>query len=205
MSISNSNPRSVDNGRCIALPDGGLRWFESAFREQADSLLAELAGQVEWQQHRLRLFGRDVSAPRLSAWYADDGCDYRYSGLQLVAQPFSIVLDRMRADIESLTGYRFNSVLLNLYRNGEDSMGWHSDDEPELGPAPVIASVSLGATRRFLLRHRRDRSVRFSLDLTHGSLLLMEPPLQAFWQHSVAKTRRAVGARINLTWRSVVG
>ena len=114
-------------------------------------------------------------------------------------------LSWVKRTVEEYVDAAFNSVLLNLYRDQSDRMGWHSDDEPELGPAPVIASVSLGATRRLLLRHRRDRSVRLSLDLTHGSLLLMEPPLQAFWQHSVAKTRRAVGARINLTWRSVVG
>ena len=105
--------------------------------------------------------------------------------------------------VECVTQRRFNCVLLNLYRDGSDSMGWHSDDEPELGDAPDIASLSLGATRRFLLRHRTERSRRFALDLTDGSLLLMRAPMQAFWQHCVPRTRRPVAPRINLTWRYI--
>lgn len=184
--------------------DGALALYAQAFVAEAPAWFAALMAEVRWEQHWLTLFGRRIAAPRLSAWYAEPGCGYRYSGLSLAAQPFTPVLEQIRARTEALTGHGFNSVLLNLYRDGADGMSWHSDDEPELGPAPLIASVSLGATRRLLLRRRDARDARFGLDLGDGSLLLMEPPLQRYWQHSVPKTRRAVGPRINLTWRRIL-
>lgn len=184
--------------------DGALALYAQAFVAEAPAWFAALTAEVRWEQHWLTLFGRRIAAPRLSAWYAEPGCGYRYSGLSLAAQPFTPVLEQIRARTEALTGHGFNSVLLNLYRDGADGMSWHSDDEPELGPAPLIASVSLGATRRLLLRRRDARDARFGLDLGDGSLLLMEPPLQRYWQHSVPKTRRAVGPRINLTWRRIL-
>ena len=131
------------------------------------------------------------------------GQEYRYSGITLRPMPLTPTLDMILARVEALTGERFNGVLLNLYRHGNDGMSWHSDDEPELGESPVIASISLGAPRRFVLRARHDSSVRLALDLNPGSLLLMEPPLQAHWQHAVPKTARACGARISLTWRLI--
>lgn len=188
----------------IELGDGALALFADAFVAEAPAWSAALMREVRWEQHWLTLFGRRIAAPRLSAWYADAGCNYRYSGLSLAAQPFTPVLAQIRARTEALAGHGFNSVLLNLYRDGADGMSWHSDDEPELGPAPLIASVSLGATRRLLLRRRDVHQTRFGLDLGDGSLLLMEPPLQRHWQHSVAKTRRATGPRINLTWRRIL-
>ncbi|MBP9034218.1 MAG: alpha-ketoglutarate-dependent dioxygenase AlkB [Pseudomonadales bacterium] len=188
----------------IELADGALALFADAFVAEAPAWSAALMQEVRWEQHWLTLFGRRIAAPRLSAWYADAGCNYRYSGLSLAAQPFTPVLAQIRACTEALAGHGFNSVLLNLYRDGADGMSWHSDDEPELGPAPLIASVSLGATRRLLLRRRDAHQTRFGLDLGDGSLLLMEPPLQRHWQHSVAKTRRATGPRINLTWRRIL-
>ena len=194
------------NGDCERFDpgDGALALFAQAFVAEAPAWFAALMAEVRWEQHWLALFGRRIAAPRLSAWYAEPGCGYRYSGLSLVAQPFTPVLEQIRARTEALSGHGFNSVLLNLYRDGADGMSWHSDDEPELGPAPLIASVSLGATRRLLLRRRDARDARFGLDLGDGSLLLMEPPLQRYWQHSVPKTRRAVGPRINLTWRRIL-
>ena len=184
--------------------DGALALYAQAFVAEAPAWFAALMAEVRWEQHWLSLFGRRIAAPRLSAWYAEPGCSYRYSGLSLAAQPFTPVLAQIRARTEALTGHGFNSVLLNLYRDGADGMSWHSDDEPELGPAPLIASLSLGATRRLLLRRRDAHEVRFGLDLSDGSLLVMEPPLQRHWQHSVPKTRRAVGPRINLTWRRIL-
>ncbi|MBK8990856.1 MAG: alpha-ketoglutarate-dependent dioxygenase AlkB [Gammaproteobacteria bacterium] len=184
--------------------DGALALYAQAFVAEAPAWFAALMAEVRWEQHWLSLFGRRIAAPRLSAWYAEPGCSYRYSGLSLAAQPFTPVLAQIRARTEALTGHGFNSVLLNLYRDGADGMSWHSDDEPELGPAPLIASVSLGATRRLLLRRRDAHDARFGLDLGDGSLLLMEPPLQCYWQHSVPKTRRAMGPRINLTWRRIL-
>lgn len=194
------------NGDCqrIELADGALALYADAFAPEATAWFAALMQEVLWEQHWLTLFGRRIAAPRLSAWYAEPGCSYRYSGLGLAPQPFTPVLEEIRARTEALAGHGFNSVLLNLYRDGADGMSWHSDDEPELGPAPLIASLSLGATRRLLLRRRDAHQVRLGLDLSDGSLLLMEPPLQRHWQHSVPKTRRAAGPRINLTWRRIL-
>ena len=194
------------NGGCerIDLADGALALFAEAFVAEAPAWFAALMGEVRWEQHWLTLFGRRIAAPRLSAWYAEPGCSYRYSGLSLAAQPFTPVLAQIRARTEALAGHGFNSVLLNLYRDGADGMSWHSDDEPELGPEPLIASLSLGATRRFLLRRRDAPRTRLGIDLADGSLLLMAPPLQRHWLHSVPKTRRATGARINLTWRRIL-
>jgi len=193
------------NGGCerIDLADGSLALFAEAFVAEAPAWFAALLEEVRWEQHWLTLFGRRIAAPRLSAWYAEPGCSYRYSGLSLAAQPFTPVLAQIRARTEALAGHGFNSVLLNLYRDGADGMSWHSDDEPELGPEPLIASLSLGATRRFLLRRRDAPRTRLGIDLADGSLLLMAPPLQRHWQHSVPKTRRATGPRINLTWRRI--
>jgi alkylated DNA repair dioxygenase AlkB len=188
----------------IELQDGALLLFADAFRADAARLFAALMEEVGWEQHRISLFGRRIAAPRLSAWYAEPGCEYRYSGLRLQPQPFTPALAEIRARVEELAGRGFNGVLLNLYRDGNDGMSWHSDDEPELGDAPLIASVSLGAARRFLLRRRDAPGERCGIELGNGSMLLMLPPLQSSWQHSVPKTRRAAGARINLTWRRIV-
>jgi alkylated DNA repair dioxygenase AlkB len=185
----------------IALEGGGLLLFPDAFADAAPHLFAALQEGIDWRRHEVRLFGRRVPAPRLSAWYGEPGCTYRYSGTTHEPAPFTPVLQEIRARLAALCGQAFDGVLLNLYRDGNDAMGWHSDDEPELGPAPLIASVSLGATRRFLLRRRDDHARRHALDLRDGSLLLMEPPLQAFWQHALPRTRRRCGPRINLTWR----
>jgi len=187
----------------IVLDGGSLLWYPRAFASDSAHLIAALMHDVRWEQHQLRIFGRQVAAPRLSAWHADPGCRYRYSGLSLEPLPFSDAMEAIRRRVEALAGQSFNSTLLNLYRDGADSMGWHSDDEPELGLAPLIASVSLGATRRFVLRRRDAHGERIGIDLHDGSLLLMLPPLQRFWQHALPKTRRVSAPRINLTWRSV--
>jgi alkylated DNA repair dioxygenase AlkB len=136
------------------------------------------------------------------AWYADAGVRYRYSGLQLDAVPLPQALHALRRQLERDIGREFNSVLLNAYRNGDDSMGWHADNEPELCAQPVIASLSLGEQRRFRLRPRAG-GASLGLDLEHGSLLLMQGSSQSCWQHAVPKTRRPVGLRINLTFRQI--
>jgi alkylated DNA repair dioxygenase AlkB len=141
--------------------------------------------------------------PRLSAWYGDAGAVYTYSGLRLEPLPWTPVLLEIKQATERLSGTRFNSVLLNLYRDGQDSMGWHSDDEPELGPEPVIASVSLGALRRFVFQHKKRRW-RIALDLEPGSVLLMAGATQHHWRHALPKTRRPVAPRINLTFRTIL-
>ncbi len=149
------------------------------------------------------MFGRPVRVPRLVAWHGDPVAVYTYSGTEHRPLPWTPVLVRVRRRVEALTGHEFNAVLLNLYRDGRDGMGWHSDDEPELGPEPVVASASFGATRRFCLRHRRRRESRLDLPLGHGSLLLMHGATQRHWLHAVPKTRAPVGPRVNLTFRTV--
>jgi alkylated DNA repair dioxygenase AlkB len=167
-----------------------------------DALVAGLA----WEQHRLRLFGRERLTPRLCAWYGDAGARYGYSGQTLEPLPWTTPLADLRQRLQAAVGCAFNSVLANLYRDGADGMGWHSDDEASLGPQPVIASLSLGATRRFVLRHRCRRELQtLSLPLEHGALLVMAADTQRHWHHAVPKTRQPVGPRINLTFRHVRG
>lgn len=189
----------------LSMPDGDVRYMRAAFQPGvADEFFARLRGEVEWRQEEVLLFGARHAVPRLVAWHGDPGATYRYSGVNHHPLPWTVTLAKIRERAELLSGHRFNSVLLNLYRDGRDGMGWHADDEPELGPEPVIASVSLGATRRFRMRHRRRRDQTLAIDLAHGSLLLMQGPTQHHWVHAVPKTLRPVGERINLTFRYVV-
>ncbi|MDH5834700.1 alpha-ketoglutarate-dependent dioxygenase AlkB family protein [Luteimonas kalidii] len=172
---------------------------------QADALFASLHRELPWRVHRVRMFGREIDAPRLSCWIGDSNAHYRYSGTTHVPEPWPGALAAVRARLAHETGVAFNSVLANLYRDGRDCMGWHSDDEPEFGPRPVIASVSLGATRRFVLRHRREPTRKVAFELAHGSLLLMRGETQRDWRHALPRTARALGPRINLTFRRVIG
>ena len=176
------------------------RWLAP---EQAQALVPRLLEQVHWEVHRIRLFGRQVASPRLSCWIGDAGATYRYSGTRFEPRPWSPALAGLRGRLQEELGLAFNSVLANRYRDGADAMGWHSDDEPELGPQPLIASLSLGATRRFVLRRRDDHARRLSLELEPGSLLLMAGDTQRHWQHALPRTARPVGERINLTFRRI--
>ncbi|MFS2015182.1 alpha-ketoglutarate-dependent dioxygenase AlkB family protein [Massilia sp. CT11-108] len=163
-------------------------------------ILARLLAETSWRADTVVVYGKRYLQPRLTAWYGEAG--YTYSGLTLHPLPLTPLLETLRAAVEQATGRRYNSVLLNHYRDGADSMGMHSDDEPELGPQPVIASLSYGASRTFILRHKRSKRT-VKLDLTDGSLLLMAGNLQANWQHGINKTAKLVGPRINLTFRYV--
>ncbi len=181
-------------------------WLATA---EADALFAALRGGIAWDTHRIRLFGREVDSPRLSSWIGDPGTAYRYSGTRFEPHPWpgALVPVRERLDREcgaTADGAAFNSVLANLYRDGRDRMGWHADDEPELGPRPVIASLSLGATRRFVLKHRRDPALRLEIALPHGSLLLMRGDTQRHYRHALPATAKPVGERINLTFRRIL-
>lgn len=186
------------------LPDGEVRldshWMSPA---DADALLAALMRQVPWEVHRIRLFGREVDSPRRSCWIGDPQARYRYSGTLFEPRPWPDALRPVRERLQHDLGTPFNSVLANLYRNGDDAMGWHSDSEPELGPTPVIASVSLGATRRFSLKHRDDPSRRLAIDLPHGSLLVMSGTTQRHYRHALPCTARPIGPRVNLTFRRI--
>jgi alkylated DNA repair dioxygenase AlkB len=167
------------------------RWFE------------RLRDEVPWERHRLRLFGRDVDAPRLSCWIGDADAVYAYSGTRFAPHAWTPACIELRERVGALCGENYNSVLCNLYRDGTDSMGWHSDDERELGPAPCIASLSFGAVRRFRLRHRRDPMLRLELDLMPGSLLRMAGATQRHYRHDLPKTKSPIGPRINLTFRHI--
>ena len=171
---------------------------------EADALLQALASEIPWEQHHVRLFGRTLPAPRLSCWIGDPGAAYTYSAVRFEPRPWTPQLAALRDRLNAAFGAGFNSVLANRYRNGADGMGWHSDDEPELGLQPRIASLSLGAPRRFLLRERGGpwRGERL---LEHGSLLWMAGDSQARTQHSLPKTARPVGERLNLTFRRIAG
>ncbi len=158
--------------------------------------------RLDWFQQEIMMFGKPVLQPRLVAWYAETGVDYGYSGIRLQPRAFPAPLDTLRERLFRALGQRFNSVLCNGYRDGADSMGWHADDEPELGPRPLIASISLGQTRRFRIRSRVSQE-SLGLDLEPGSLLVMYGHSQRDYQHALPKTRRAVGRRINLTFRQV--
>jgi alkylated DNA repair dioxygenase AlkB len=188
----------------IELPDATLK-FEPNFLpwDQADQLFASLCEKIPWRQDEIRIFGKTYLQPRLTALYGNNGNSYTYSGITMEPEPFTPELLSLKSMVEKSAGHVFTTCLLNLYRDGNDSNGWHADDEKELGPNPVIASVSLGQTRAFHLRHRRQKSLRYRMQLEHGSLLVMEGPMQHHWLHQVPKTRRAVTPRINLTFRKI--
>lgn len=177
-------------------------FFYSRFLREPGPVFDALRVASAWEQKSVRIYGRHVPQPRLIAWYGDPGTSYTYSGLRVDPNPWFPALASLKAEVERATGATFNSVLLNLYRNGSDSVAWHADDEPELGSNPTIASVSLGATRKFQLKHNLTKQV-FSVDLTSGSLLVMSGSTQESYKHAVLKTTRPVGERINLTFRRI--
>jgi alkylated DNA repair dioxygenase AlkB len=183
------------------LPGADLRYAPQAL---ATDWFARLRKEIPWEQHRLKIFGREIDAPRLSCWVGDAQATYTYSRTPFEPRPWTPALSELRAWLVASTGHSFNSVLCNLYRGGTDSMGWHSDDEPELGAEPVIASLSFGAARRFRLRHKRDAQSRLELELAPGSLLLMRGETQRYYKHDLPKTTRLVGERINLTFRLIL-
>ena len=172
-------------------------------RTEADGLFDALLTGIAWEVHRIRMFGREINAPRLSCWLGDPGAAYVYSRTRYEPNPWPAALRPVRERLREALGIEFNSVLANRYRNGGDAMGWHSDDEPELGLRPVIASVSLGATRRFGVKSRAQAGDHLALDLPHGSLLVMSGETQTHYRHSLPRTSRAVGERINLTFRRI--
>ncbi len=169
-----------------------------------EDYLHKLIEKTPWRQEEITVWGKTHLQPRLSAWYSD-GKSYTYSGLRLEPCPLTAELRQLKQVVESRTGYPFNSVLLNYYRDHRDSMGLHSDDEAELGCNPVIASLSLGATRRFMLAHKADRSIeKIHIVLADRDLLLMEGATQHYWKHALPKQGKPCGPRINLTFRQIL-
>ena len=167
-------------------------------------LYQRLMEEGKWQQDKITVFGKEYDQPRLTALYAEDGLSYSYSGIQMQSHPMSEDLKNLQNRLWQEHQHRFNAVLLNRYRSGTDSNGWHSDDEPELGTNPCIASISLGQDRIFQMRHKRLKEARFKFLLEAGSLLIMRGATQHHWQHQLPKTRRAIGERINLTFRYLI-
>lgn len=189
----------AEHGNWLSLPDGDLLWWPGFLgAPQASALQQRLQAEIAWRHEQIRLFGRWHWQPRLIAWFG--ARDYRYSGLTLQAQDLPACLLPIQQACEQATGSPFNSLLLNRYRDGQDGMGWHADDEAELGENPVIASLSLGQSRRFVLRHRQSGEKREFL-LQHGDLLVMAGAMQHHWQHALPKTQRVCAERINLTFR----
>lgn len=194
-----SQPRRVEL-------DGGDVVFDEGFLPEFDAveLLKSLLENVPWKQDTITMFGREHLVPRLHQWYGDEGTVYRWSGVEMRPLPWPAGLARIREHVESVAGVRFNSLLLNLYRNGDDTVGWHADDEPALGSNPVIASVSLGASRDFVLRRRKAKGEKVSIQLSNGSLLVMRGDTQTNWEHSVPRRKRVREPRVNLTFRRTV-
>lgn len=188
------------------LPIDGYTVFYPHFlgKSLSDKLFLQLKESIEWRSEEIKIFGRWVMQPRLTAWYGNAGKTYRYSGIEMKPLPWTPYLLEIKNKVEKQCDVSFNSVLLNYYRTGADSMGWHSDDEPELGKNPVIASVSFGAERLFCLRHKKEKSLQVKLKLTAGSLLIMTGETQHHWQHAIPKTTKPIGERINLTFRKII-
>lgn len=216
-------PHPSGLGQCIQLPDGELYYAPEFFSPKIrDRLLQVLLANdrypitaidwadpdilwqnIPWRQDRIQMYGKQLLLPRFSSWHGDADNAYTYSGIRLQPNPWNNALSWLRDQLLRLTEVQFNSVLLNLYRNGEDHISWHRDNEPELGKNPVIASVNLGATRRFLLRRKDDPQQKIELPLMHGSLLVMSGALQQYWEHSVPKETRVRECRVNLTFRVI--
>ena len=188
------------------LLDGEVRYFRTFFTpSKADFLLDQLLRTIEWKQNTIKMYGKENPVPRLEAWYGDKGKNYAYSGIKMEPCTWTDDLLFIKKRIETKAGVIFNSVLINYYRNGQDRVAWHSDDEKELGRNPIIASVSLGAERNFKLRHKNYKSndQKEQIILNHGSFLLMEGPTQHNWMHEIPRTAKPIGPRINLTFRII--
>lgn len=189
----------------ICMIDADLKFIRSFLpKSQADRIFDVLLKETPRRQDPIKVWGKLYLQPRLSAWYGDPETLYSYSGIRLEPLSWTATLFAIKADIEKISGTRFNSVLINQYRDQQDSVGWHSDDEPELGRDPVIASLSLGETRTFKLKHKTNRHEKpRAIDLPHGSLLLMAGATQRCWLHAIEKERSPKQPRINLTFRTI--
>jgi len=194
--------------------DGGLQSlklpadlmdYRSGFfsKAESDRLIPLLKASIRWNQETIQMYGKLLNQPRLTAWYGDNSKTYAFSGKKYNPYPWTEELLFIKERVDAAAGITFNSVLLNLYRNGNDSVAWHADDEPELGINPIIASVSFGQARRFDVRHKTDKKQKHSVELENGSLLIMKGDLQHQWEHQVPKSTKALKERINLTFRVI--
>lgn len=198
MMLFDSQPISLN------LPDAEVRYFPNFLEPaQADAYFAQLLQQTPWQQDEITVFGKTHNQPRLTALYGNEGKPYGYSGLVMQPHRWTPLLTLLKEKVEAVAQISFTTVLLNLYRDGQDSNGWHADNEKELGRDPFIASLSLGAPRSFHFKHNSLEAQKHKLLLEPGSLLLMGGAMQHHWKHQLPKTAKPVGPRINLTFRSI--
>ena len=188
----------------VAHNDLKIRIEEDFFNSvDSNKLLKKFISKLPWESMIIKMFGKDTKIPRLQCWIGDEGCEYRYSGKQLNRQIWSQDLIMIRKKIYKELKIDFNSVLANYYRDGKDSMGWHSDDEKELGPNPTIASISFGSERDLVFRNKISKET-LAIPQTNGSLILIDGETQKNWQHSIKKTQKLIGPRINLTFRNII-
>ena len=188
------------------LPDAEIEYFPEFFsREKSLNFLPQLLDTIKWKQNTIKMYGKENPVPRLEAWYGDPGKSYAYSGIRMEPSTWTDELNEIKRSIESEVAISFNSVLINYYRDGQDRVAWHSDDEKELGKNPVIGSVSFGAERTFKLRHKqyKENNLKQSIVLKNGSLLLMKGATQHHWMHEIHRTAKTIGPRINLTFRVI--
>lgn len=187
------------------LPDASLIYYpEFLNRSEADFYFKKFLIDLNWEQHNIKIFGKTIPQPRLTSLYAENNISYSYSNLTLRPYIFTPELKELQQKVTQLTGCSFSHCLANLYRNGNDSMGWHSDDEKELGKDPVIASLSFGEVRKFQLKHKFRKEIKYDLELQHGSLLIMQGTTQHFYKHQLPKTKKEKSSRINLTFRKIL-
>ncbi|MFV8270850.1 alpha-ketoglutarate-dependent dioxygenase AlkB family protein [Flavobacterium sp. GT2N3] len=189
----------------LNLPDAEIIYYPQFFdKEQADIIFAELLQEIPWQQDEIRVYGKIHPQPRLTALFGNEGKSYSYSNITMQPHPWNLLLQKLKMEIETIADVNFTTVLLNQYRDGKDSNGWHADNEKELGMNPVIASLSFGAERTFQLKHNLEKDQKKSIILEHGSLLLMKGTTQHFWKHQIPKTAKLIGPRINATFRDII-
>ena len=199
-----NEPHTPESGIKISKPNADVVHFPGLFSlPEADSLFAQLKREVTWQQEKIKLYGQLHDLPRLTAWYGDPSKTYIYSGITVHSLEWIAPILEIKRRIESISDHSFNSVLLNLYRNGSDSVSWHADDEPELGQNPLIGSVSFGEARPFQMKHK-SLNEKLKIILEHGSYLLMKGTTQHYWLHQIPKSKRSLGERINLTFRNII-
>ncbi|WP_224489175.1 alpha-ketoglutarate-dependent dioxygenase AlkB family protein [Robertkochia flava] len=197
--------KSTSSPYRLEMPEAEV-WYAPGFFSAAESniFFKRLLEEIQWRSDRVRVFGKWYDQPRLTALYASNDHAYTYSGLTLHPQRYTPLLQEIRQRVENHTHCSFSSCLLNLYRNGSDSNGWHADDEKELGRNPLIASVSFGQDRSFHFRHKKDKSLKKKIVLENGSMLLMKGETQHSWQHQLPKSKKVLKPRINLTFRNIL-
>ena len=184
------------------LTDATIIYYPHFFdKEVADDIFSQLKTDIPWQQDNITVFGKTHPQPRLTALFGNEGKSYSYSNIKMQPNPWNPLLQKIKSRVESVSGANFTTVLLNLYRDGKDSNGWHADNEKELGKNPIIASVSFGTERVFQLKHNTILGLKQNILLEHGSLLLMKGTTQHFWKHQIPKTAKPICSRINLTFR----